>query len=214
MRKKFTLIELLVVIAIIAILASMLLPALNRARDRGKSAKCVSNLKNLHLMLANYMHDNNGRYPYTVLATLGEPISNTKYPLAWHRLLAPTLFPYAASSAVGIFRCPSQISVNVSRNYTISSELGGVEADLSPRVNLNRIRRPSATVSNVDGTASLSVMAINGWETDAQWLGEQVVHWRHSNMANVSYVDGHVGKTSSAKWMPFRLSLRKAEILK
>ena len=60
-RKGFTLIELLVVIAIIAILLAVLMPALHRAREQGKRAMCMGNLKQLTLGWIMYADENDGR---------------------------------------------------------------------------------------------------------------------------------------------------------
>ena len=62
-KRNFTLIELLVVIAIIAILASILMPALQSARQRGQSAACLNNLKSLGMACQNYSEDYNGWLP-------------------------------------------------------------------------------------------------------------------------------------------------------
>ncbi len=62
-RTGFTLIELLVVIAIIAILASLLLPALSKAKQRGQSIACLARLKQLQMGWIMYCDDNNGRMP-------------------------------------------------------------------------------------------------------------------------------------------------------
>ena len=84
MKKQFTLIELLVVIAIIAILAAMLLPALGAARERARSANCVSKLKQIMLADTMYAGDNKDQLSYSIPhASLGFHLNMDFGHVAW-----------------------------------------------------------------------------------------------------------------------------------
>lgn len=101
-NKLFTLIELLVVIAIIAVLASMLLPALSRARATAKKATCMSNLKQIFNGLAMYASD------------------NTMYPASW-----PQWCNYGANESMWYFRIGPYLGRDpscIKGNWTLASE--------------------------------------------------------------------------------------------
>jgi len=101
MRKRhgFTLIELLVVIAIIAILAAILFPVFAQAREKARSASCLSNLKQIGTAVAMYVQDYDETYPFCYLYTTA---NGTAAPY-WH--WSHALLPYTRNAQIWV--CPS-----------------------------------------------------------------------------------------------------------
>ena len=100
-QKGFTLLELLIVVAIIAILASLLLPALSSVKARGQMAGCMSNERQMGIALHMYLEESGQRYPFSVLpgSTAGGR------PLYWFEVLSPYLAN--AKWGKGVFLCPA-----------------------------------------------------------------------------------------------------------
>ncbi len=130
-KKDFTLIELLVVIAIIAILAAMLLPALNTARAKARSINCTNNLKQNSLMKESYTNDHDGALItsrtaggtnyYWALLLYGKP--NNAETLKLNQIFCPTLKP-ATPGAMYTYACFSSTdSLPAAYVQTIGTDL-------------------------------------------------------------------------------------------
>jgi len=131
-RRAFTLIEVLVVIAIIAILAAMLLPALDKAKARGRQIACINHLRQLATCWQMYAADHNSRLVENLPAAQGANswvtgnmrISNDATNTA--PLRQGKLFPYASHTA--IYRCPGDPAQTRGqphvRSYAMNSWMG------------------------------------------------------------------------------------------
>jgi len=205
-RHGFTLIELLVVIAIIAILAAILFPVFARAREKARQTSCQSNLKQIGLSIQMYMGD----YDDTVMpARLG----GTPTDVDWTALIQP----YVHNDQ--IFVCPSDSDPVASaatngypKSYGLNYEIhtfntyaGYVANPLSiwPPIKISKVNEPSELISGIDSATNQPGMHYNTIDDRAAW--------RHNDMANVLFLDGHVkamkrGQTFAPKdlWLPRR----------
>ena len=201
-KGNFTLIELLVVIAIIAILASMLLPALNKAREKAKAISCASNLKQLGTVFTLYVQDNDSNLPPGRTYSPDWFWSHAKPASGYLVPYLPGLLKnqQADIGSVGIgthcsLSCPSQPDEAVEHfTYGYNAVMGLRGADIHRKT--SRFKSTSATmlVADIDSFGTNQGPYCDRYDLNDSNASLHRVNFRHGGKkrANMVFVDGHV----------------------
>ncbi|MBR2626208.1 MAG: DUF1559 domain-containing protein [Lentisphaeria bacterium] len=217
-KYSFTLIELLVVIAIIAILAAILLPALNSARERGRAASCINNLKQLGFATSNYADDNEDWYSIGISpsSSQGTALTNDIFRSSpnGQAYYSGTLGNYVKIGGTTNNGVPQMVLCPSGSRYTLggfckdSDDFSyGYNKYLAGTVsNIDRMQKRTR-VSNPSGRMLLSELGFDTWKNIKpavvnnnnkrgygvhQGKRSEYFGFRHSKQTGVSYVDCHV----------------------
>jgi prepilin-type N-terminal cleavage/methylation domain-containing protein/prepilin-type processing-associated H-X9-DG protein len=190
--RAFTLIELLVVVAIVGLLASLLLPALARAKGTARSIQCLGHLRQIGLAVGFYADDHDDELPRSQHSAFAHG------QLPWGRAVAAHL---GSSSKAwtnllsGVYRCPAdRRPASGSYGLNVYFELGP-DDDYSGKPDTWRRRAtapsPAATLALSENATSADHLMAHFWVTREDAV--DVPSRRHAGRSGYSFLDGHAG---------------------